>query len=93
MGDNNQQGQAYVFSSDGSLLHTLNTPNPQAFAHFGNVVAVGGGVIVVGAWGEQVASGGQGRVYVFSGATGSLLHTLGKPSPGRLAPASAARWR
>ena len=82
MGANNQQGQAYVFSSDGSLLHTLNTPNPQGFAHFGNRVAVGGGLIVVGAWGEQVGpNGGQGRVYVFSGATGSLLHTLEKPIP------------
>jgi len=82
VGDNNQQGQAYVFSSDGSLLHTLNTPNPQGFAHFGNRVAVGGGFIVVGAWGEQVGpNGGQGRVYVFSGATGSLLHTLEKPDP------------
>jgi hypothetical protein len=83
------QGRAYVFSgATGALLYTLTTPNPQANAHFG--LAIGAGDtdadgkadIAVGAPDETVgANSGQGRVYVFSGATGLLLRPLDKPTP------------
>jgi hypothetical protein len=83
------QGRAYVFSgATGSLLFTLDTPNPQAGAEFGYSVAVGDvngdgkGDIAVGAFAEDVdTSADQGRAYVFSGATGSLLFTLDTPNP------------
>jgi hypothetical protein len=89
LGGSIAQGRAYVFSgATRALLFTLDTPNPQAPAYFGNTVAVGDvngdgkADIAVGAFGESVASNaGQGRVYVFSGATGALLFTLDTPNP------------
>jgi len=84
-----EQGRAYIFSGvDGSLLFTLDTPNPQYGARFGWSVAIGdvngGGKadIAVSAYGENVGGNqGQGRAYVFSGADGSVLLTLDTPNP------------
>jgi subtilisin family serine protease len=89
VGENTNQGRAYVFSgADGSLLLTLDSPNPQALANFGASVAVGDvngdgkEDIAVGAYKEDVAGNiDQGRAYVFSGADGSLLLTLDSPNP------------
>jgi hypothetical protein len=83
------QGRAYVFSgADGSLLLTLDIPEPQTFAHFGGSVAAadvngdGRADVIVGAAYEDVAGNTeQGRAYVFSGRDGSLLYTLTTPNP------------
>ena len=82
VGGNAYQGRAYVFSgADGSLLFTLDSPNPEEGAWFGSSVAVGDvngdgkDDIAVGAFGEHVGGNSQGQVYVFSGADGSLLFT------------------
>jgi hypothetical protein len=71
---NEDQGRAYVFSgADGSLLFTLDTPNPQEWSEFGHSLAVGevngdsSGGIAVGAAGETLAGIEQaGRAYVYS---------------------------
>jgi len=89
VGGNASQGRAYIFSgADGSLIFTLNTPNPQAGAFFGFSIAVrdtngdGKGDIIVGAPLEDVGGNvDQGRVYVFSGVNASLLFTLDNQNP------------
>jgi len=89
VGGNDWQGRAYVFSgADGSLLFTLDSLNPQSRAQFGNSLAVGdvnadgNADIAVGAPLEWVSGNDwQGRVYVFSGADGSVLFTLDTPNP------------
>src|SRR4030042_1310267 len=76
VGTNTQQGRTYVFSgADGSLLLTLDTPNPQASAYFGNAVAVGdvnGAGKADIAVGTPAEGGGtniqQGHTYIFSGS-------------------------
>jgi hypothetical protein len=82
-------GRAYVFSgSNGALLRTLVSSNDQPLGNFGG--SVGGvpdvdgdevGDIIVGASQETVGSGPDfaGRAYIFSGATGLVLHELTSP--------------
>lgn len=88
VGANTYEGRAYVFSgTDGALLYTLGTPNPDA-ANFGAAVAAGDvngdgkADIIVGAHRETVgANAYQGRAYVFSGLDGSLVRALDTPNP------------
>jgi hypothetical protein len=90
VGKNAVQGQAYVFSGkDGTLLYTLDDPQPLAGATFGwRVVAAGDlnkdGVpdLLVGAPYQDVNSVvAQGAAYAFSGANGQPLFTLHDPVP------------
>ena len=88
-------GHAYVLSgATGDVIRTLESPNRASEdwgAYFGWAVAVmgdldGDGVadLAVGApleSPEPVQPDGAGAVYVFSGATGALLHTLFPPEP------------
>ena len=82
-------GRAYLFSgADGSLLLTLESPSPVNNGWFGRSVSGvedvngdGRGDLIVSATGE---GGGfpyrVGRVYVLSGADGTVLHTLDAPT-------------
>lgn len=88
-------GQAFVFSgAGGGLLLSINDPNfVEAEAEvghtFGSVLASTGDIngdgkpdILVGDAQQNVgANVDQGQVHIFSGADGSLLLTLNRPSP------------
>ena len=86
---NLNQGQAYVFSgADGSLLFTLDTPNPGRGWGFGTQLAMGDvngdgrdNVVVEGPGEAARRTSGPSRVYVFSGASRSLLFTLDNSRP------------
>jgi hypothetical protein len=77
------QGQVSVFSgADGSLLYTTNLPNYFRNANFGSSIAGLGDIngdafsdFAIGATGF-----GRGRVFVYSGATGTLQYVLASPS-------------
>ncbi len=86
----NAQGEAFVFSgATGRLLQTLDDPTPQAGAQFGSSVAGLGDVdgdgvadLLIGARFQTVSANiNQGQAFVFSGATGFLIHTLDDPTP------------
>lgn len=80
------QGHVLVYSGrTGTLLHTIDHPNPHVFGLFGASVAGlpdltgdGRGEFVVGAPGNahNLEDLYVGRVHVFDGATGNLLHSL-----------------
>jgi hypothetical protein len=82
---NDQAGRAYLISgADGSIIRTLESPDPTFEGNFGFSVSgigdVGGDAtpdLVVGAPGES-GNGvdNSGRAYIIDGATGSVLHTL-----------------
>ncbi len=83
-------GLVYIFSSaDWSVLRILESPAPDTYGKFGSSLAVmtdisGDGIaeLIIGASGEDIDGiTDLGRVYVFSGATGILLHTLHSPYP------------
>jgi len=86
-------GRAYLFDgASGTLIHTLSSPNQQNNGYFGMSVAgvsdlSGDGLddIVIAAQFEDLsevatADVDAGRVYVFNGATGALLHMLASPN-------------
>jgi hypothetical protein len=73
-------GQVVVFSgADGTPLHTLQAPRPQAGAVFGFALAAVGDVNDDGI--PDLAVGASGQVVVFSGADGTPFHTLRAPRP------------
>jgi hypothetical protein len=82
---NFDSGKAYIYSTaTGSLLHTLNNPNPFGTSEsdfFGSDVAITESYSAVGALGEDSATGAiRGRVYIYSNSTGNLIRTLTNPT-------------
>ncbi|MEK6644353.1 MAG: integrin alpha [Planctomycetota bacterium] len=83
-------GRAFIFSgATGALLLTLVSPNAHQGALFGFSAAGlkdlngdGFGDVVIGAWHESTPGNpsDSGRAYVYSGATGIVLHTLVSPN-------------
>jgi hypothetical protein len=86
----NHAGRAYLFSgADGSLLHTLTSPNEEGGGCFGWSVSGAGDVtgdgladVIVGAYGEDPGPSpdGSGRAYLFDGPTGTLFRALASPN-------------
>jgi hypothetical protein len=77
-----QAGRVYVYSSStGALLQTLTSPNSQKSGVFGSSIDADGQLVAVGAAGESVGGkAGAGRVYLFDGKTGALVHTFSSPN-------------
>ena len=84
------QGRVYVYSgADGSLLYSIDHPQPQAGASFGWHVTPAGDLnedsvpdLLIGAPYQDVgAVAAQGTAFAFSGTDGSLLLTLHDPAP------------
>jgi hypothetical protein len=88
---NSRQGRAYVFDgATGALIFTLNSPDPQSYAYFGDSVAAGDvngddrADVIVGGSSQDVdvpPVNSAGQVFVFDGMTGGLIHTLNTPNP------------
>ena len=80
-----QSGKAYIYDlSDGSLLYTLDNPNPygtSASDYFGEDVALTDTQAMVSAFQEGDAGGtNSGKVYIYNLSDGSLAYTLDNPN-------------
>jgi hypothetical protein len=78
-GENSNAGNVYIFNEKtGVLLATLTSPNSQPDGIFGCCgIAIGGGLIAVGAPGENIgALSSAGRVYLYQQRSYRLRLTL-----------------
>jgi hypothetical protein len=78
-------GKAYIFDvTTGALVYTLDNPNAYGTSqsdNFGWSVGISGDYAIVGAYGEDDASGNSsGKAYIFDVTTGALVHTLDNPN-------------
>jgi hypothetical protein len=74
-------GKAYIFDvTTGTLLHTLDNPNPygtSSYDYFGWAVGISTNYAIVGARYEDDASGTEsGKAYIYNVHTGAFLRTL-----------------
>ena len=76
-------GSAYIFSgADGSFIRSLDPPaqgGAEANGRFGTAVANAGDVNGDGVSDVLIGAPGEGRAYVFDGATGALIRTITSP--------------
>lgn len=76
-----RQGRAYIFDTDGNLLHTLESPNLKESAWFGSTVSIDGDRVVIGEpFADVEPTKYEGRAYVFD-VDGNLLQNLTAPVP------------
>jgi hypothetical protein len=78
-------GKAYIFDlSDGSLVYTLDNPNPYGTSdndYFAYAVSISDTHAIVGAYYEDDAGGtSSGKAYIYDLSDGSLLYTLDNPT-------------
>lgn len=84
-------GLVHVFDgSTGSLIRTLESPDPEKHGLFGCAILSPGDLdgdnvadLLVGARNEDGGQGDAGRVHAFSGLTGALIYSLESPEPER----------
>ena len=70
---NNQDGLAYLFGTDGKLITTFTNPAPGSMDYFGySVAAVGTGMVLIGA---PQYKGGTGATYLYN-TNGTLISTF-----------------
>ncbi len=76
-----QAGVVYIFNTKSGTTLTIVSPITETDGHFGQAVAISGGMIVVGAPGETVSGlTSAGHAYVFSAATGTLIKSFSSPN-------------
>ena len=77
-------GAAYLFDTTGTLLLTLQKPQPSIGDEFGSSVAPVGKNILVGAPGNYSNDPiDSGAAYMFDGTTGNLIRTFLNPTPAK----------
>jgi len=78
-------GAVYLFDGlSGALLQTFNNPAPEGVGGgdlFGSSATFVGNNVLISSPGEDAEATNAGRVYLFDGATGVLIHTFLNPTP------------
>jgi outer membrane protein assembly factor BamB len=75
-------GRAFVFDAvTGSLLHTLDNPEPTPGEGFGWNVAIDGNDVLIGAYLDDSVVNNGGQAFMFDATTGTLIRTIRNPAP------------
>jgi cysteine-rich repeat protein len=85
-GGRDEPGAVYIVDQSGAVVKMLMSPNPKPGDLFGTSVAVGDGIIFVGAPFADVGASDAGAVYAFNGFEGTpefgqLVRTFHKATP------------
>jgi hypothetical protein len=80
VGGHEKAGRAHIYDTDWNLVATLESPTPEDNGEFGNHVAIGGGLVVVGERQGDVEIMNEGKAYVFD-LEGNLIDALVSPEP------------
>ncbi len=75
-----EAGAAYLYTSTGQFLRTLEAPELKHGDHFGEAVALLPGSVIVGAPGDDSVGVDAGAVFVFDRTTGTLRSKIPNPS-------------
>ncbi len=75
-----EAGAAYLYTSAGQFIQTLEAPEPKKGDHFGEAVALLAGSVIVGAPGDDTAGVDAGAVFVFDRETGTLQSKIPNPA-------------
>jgi hypothetical protein len=79
VGTTNAAGKVFLFDLNGTLLQTLQTPQPSISGRYGAAItALSSNRFVVGAPGEAAIGGATGRLYVYDGT--NLVKTITHPT-------------
>lgn len=74
-------GEAYLFSTNGTLLNTFTNPTPQSGDLFGSAIAtIGNDLIFVAAYSDNAGADSAGVIHLYA-TNGALLNTITNPQP------------
>ncbi len=74
-------GEAYLFSTNGTLLNTFTNPTPESGDLFGSAIAtIGNDLILIAAHSDNAAADNAGVIHLYA-PDGALLNTVTNPLP------------
>ncbi|NQT39151.1 MAG: protein kinase, partial [Planctomycetes bacterium] len=85
VGDNageDNTGSAYLFDGhSGQLTHSIHNPSSDFDDRFANVLAAGGGELLIGCCKDDLGAGNSGAAYLVDVGSGKIVHALSNPEP------------
>lgn len=82
VGATSTAGKVHIFDANsGTLLRTIDNPEPATSDLFGNIVDISGNLAAISSPLDDGSGSDTGRVYIYNISTGALVRTINNPSP------------
>ncbi len=82
VGATSTAGKVYIIDANtGTLLRTIDNPEPATGDVFGNIVDISGSLVAIASPLDDGSGSDTGRVYIYNAITGALVRTINNPSP------------